>query len=244
VLVFLGKNIIAKNAVTGGIRAVTGLEMDIDKVDVGIFNTLIDINKMKLYNPPDYTDRVMIDMPEIFVDYNLAAFLGRKAHLEEVRIDLKELTVVKNREGKLNIESLKVAGTEEEPEKPEKEKKTDIRIDTLDLKIGRVAYKDYSRGREPTVREYSLDLHETFHNVTDLNEMGRLILVRALISTDIANLANFDLGSLKSDISDTLIKAAEIGKPVEELGGKTGEVLKEKTKDIKEKFKLPFGKKK
>jgi uncharacterized protein involved in outer membrane biogenesis len=243
VLILLGKNLIAKNAVKGGVKAVTGLEMDIEKMDVGVLNTLIGINRMKLYNPPDYTDRVMIDMPEIYVDYNLSAFLEGKAHLEEVRIDLKELTVVKNRDGKLNIESLNVARKEEEKVKTEEEKKSEMKIDRLDLKIGKVAYKDFSAGPEPAVREYSLDLHETFHNMTDLNEMGRLILVKALMNTDIASLANFDLGSIKSGISDTLMKAVEIGGPAEELGRKAGEALQDTAGEIKKKFKLPFGKK-
>lgn len=242
VILFIGKNLIAKNAVKSGAKAVTGLEMDIEKMNVGVINTLVGVNKMIIYNPPDYTERVMIDMPEIYVDYNLSSFLRGKAYLEEVRIDLEELNVVKNSEGKLNIASLNVARKKEKKEKPGDEKKTEFQIDTLDLNIGKVTYKDFSASRKPSVREYNVDLHETFQNVTNLDEMGRLILVRALMSTDIASLANYDLETLKSGISRTLLKAAEMGKPVQELGEKTGEALKEKAKDIKEKLKMPFKK--
>jgi uncharacterized protein involved in outer membrane biogenesis len=240
-LLFIGKNVIAKKAVTAGVKAVTGLGMDIGTMDVGFLNTLIGINEMKLYNPPGYDEKVMIDMPEIFVDYTLSSFLAGKAHLEEIRINLQELNVIKNSDGKLNIEALKAAQKEEKAKKEQKsgEKKTEIKIGTLDLRIGKVTYKDLSKGQ---TREYNLNLHETLHNVTDLNELGKLILVKALMYTDIASLANFDIDSLKSEIPDTLMKAADISKPVEDIGKTTGEALQETTKGIKEKLKLPFGK--
>ncbi|MCK5139725.1 MAG: hypothetical protein KAQ85_07790, partial [Thermodesulfovibrionia bacterium] len=93
-LLFVGKNLIAKTSVTRGVKTVTGLTLDMGSMNVGIRNTLVSINNMKLYNPAGYTDKVMVDMPEIYIDYNLSSFLKRKAHLEEVRIDLKELTVI------------------------------------------------------------------------------------------------------------------------------------------------------
>jgi len=238
-VLFIGKNFIAKTAVTSGVKAITGLEMDIGSMDVGILNTLIGINNMKLYNPPDYPDRVMIDMPDIYIDYNLGAFLKRKVHLKEVRIDLRELTVIKNKNGELNIASLKVAGQQE---KPVEKKKTEIKIDILDLKIGKVAYKDFSKGKNAKVIEYNVNLHERFHDITNLDEMGKIILVKALLNTNIAQLANFALDSLKSDISEIIGKAPVMGKPVQEIGEKAAETLKETTEGLKKKLKLPFGK--
>ena len=92
-------------------------------MNVGIRNTLVSINNMKLYNPAGYTDKVMVDMPEIYIDYNLSSFLKRKAHLEEVRIDLKELTVIKDKKGKLNIDALKVVKDEKEVKKKKQRNK-------------------------------------------------------------------------------------------------------------------------
>lgn len=242
IVLLIGKNFIAKTAVTSGVKAVTGLEMDIDSMDVGILNTLVGINGMKLYNPPEFSDRVMIDIPEIYVDYDLSAFIKGTAHLEEVRINLKELTVVKDKEGRLNINSLKVAKKGEKPEKPGERKETEIKIDLLDLKIGKVIYKDYSRGSEPKILEYNLNLHEKYYNITDLNEMGKLILVKALMNTNIANLTNFALNSLQSEVSDILKKATEAGKALQEIDKKAVDILEETTQDIKDKLKLPFGK--
>ncbi|GBE05765.1 asmA family protein [bacterium BMS3Abin10] len=238
VILFVSKNFIAKAAVTGGVKAVTGLEMDIKSMDVGILKTLVGINSMKLYNPPGYTDRVMIDMPEIYIDYDLAAFLKRKAHLEEIRINLKELTVIKDRDGKLNLDALKVVEEEKEAAKTEKKEKIEMQIDELDLKIGKVIYKDFSKGKEPKIREYNINLHEKFHNITDLKDLGKIILVKALLNTGIAGLANFDLGSLKSGISDTLKGTAGA---VGDIGKKAADTIEKTTKGITDKIKLPFG---
>jgi uncharacterized protein involved in outer membrane biogenesis len=240
--VLVGKNFIAKTAVTSGIKAVTGLQMDIDKMDVGLLSTMVGIYGMTLQNPSDYSDRVMVHLPEIYVDYALNAFLQGKTHLEEVRIDLKELHVIRDKDGKLNIESLKVAKKEKEAGEPGEKEKTEIKIDILDLKIGEVSYKDFTLGREPKPLKYNVNLHEKFHNITDLNEMGKLILVKALMNTNIAKLANFDIDSLKSGISETLKKATDVTKPVQEVGEKASEAVEEMTDDIKEKLKLPFGK--
>ncbi len=245
---FIGKNIVAKTAITSGVKAVTGLEMDIGSMNVGIMNTLIGINNLKLYNPADYSDRVMIDMSEIYVDYDLRAFLKRNAHLEEVRINLNKLTVIKNRNGKLNIDSLKVVRDDKKSKEPEEKKKadkkkTEIKIDTLDLKIGKVAYKDFSKGKKPIVLEYNVNLHEKFYNITDVNEIGKLILVKALSKTDIANLAGFALDSLQKDVLGLVGKAPILGKPIQDVGEKAVDTLKETAEELKKTLKLPFGKK-
>ena len=62
------KDIVAKTALSTGVRTLTGLKLDIADMDVGILKTLIGIRGMKLFNPSGYTEKVMVDMPEIYVD--------------------------------------------------------------------------------------------------------------------------------------------------------------------------------
>jgi hypothetical protein len=241
VLLFISKNLIAKTAVTGGVKAVTGLQMDIDSMEVGIIKTIIGVSGIRLYNPPDFAERTMMDMPEIYVNYDLSAFLKRQAHLEELRINLRDFTVIRGRDGELNINSLKVVKDKKDPEESKKESKVDVKIDLLDLKIGSVAYKDFSNTDKPETVKYDLNVHEKFYNITDLNEIARIILFKSLMNTDIGNLINFDMDLIKTELADTLKKAPEIGKPVQEAGEKTKKAVEEATKDIKKKLKLPFG---
>ncbi|MFH1868992.1 MAG: hypothetical protein ABH843_08500 [Candidatus Omnitrophota bacterium] len=253
------KNTIAKAGVEKGVQIVTGLKLNIGSFNIGILKTLVGIRDLKLYNPKGYIDKVMLDMPEIYVDYDLPAIFKNKVHLNEMRIDLNEFMVVKNEKGELNLDSLKVVQAQKEGKKPEDKEKAkipDIQIDSLRLKIGKVIYKDYSKGSEPSVREFNVNIDEKYENITDPHALVSLIVVKALANTTIASLANFDLGGLKGTIGDTLATTQKVaGQAVsvvtetvkmttktakEAAKGVTG-VIGDTAKGITDKIKLPFG---
>ena len=255
VALFLGKNMIIKTSVSAGVRAMTGLKLSIGSMNVGVFKSLIGINELKLYNPPGFADDLMIDLPEVYVDYNLGAFMKGKAHLEEVRLNLKEFLVVKNADGQLNLDSLKVVKAEEEEViekgKKEKTKMPEFQIDVLELRIDKVVYKDYSKGTPPKVKEYNVNINERFENITNPKAFGRLIILKALKNTTIARLTNFDVGRLQEKVTETVKKATEevletTDKAVE-VGKEAGEKVKETAREAVEKAAdtikkiLPFG---
>jgi hypothetical protein len=169
----------------------------------------------------------MLDMPEIYVDYNLPAVFKGKVHLEEMRIDMNEFIVVKNEKGELNLNSLKVVQAQKEAEKPETKEKgkvPEIQIDNLELKIGKVVYKDYSEGGTPSVKEFNINLKEKYRNIKNPYALVSLIVVKALMNTTIASLIDFDLGELQSTISDTLLTAQKVA---EEAREKAEEAIKQ-----------------
>ena len=241
IALFFGKNMIIKTSVTAGVRAMTGLKLSIRSMNVGVFKSLIGINELQLHNPPGFGDELMIDLPEIYVDYDLGAFIAGKAHLEEVRLNLKEFLVVKNEAGELNLDSLKVVktaeqeeeGREEEKDDGEKEKTKmpDLQIDLLVLKIDRVIYKDYSKGTPPKERVFNVNVDERYENITDPKSFVRLIVLKALKNTTIASLTNFDLGKLQSGISGAVKKTAEL---VQEAKGRAIEAGSKKVKETAE----------
>ena len=248
VVLSFAKDIVAKTAISTAVRAVTGLTLRIEDMDVGIFRTLIGIRHMQLLNPPGFTDKLMIDMPEIYVDYDLGALIRRRVHIEELRVNLREFVVVRNQKGELNLDSLKVA-KKRKTEDVEKEKAgmLPMQIDRLELKIGKVIYKDYLRRTPPLVQEFNVGIDERYENITDPQALARLIVFKALMNTTIARLANFDLGPLTEGLSNTLNKATKIagqisGKTLEgglraitQLEGKTKEMT-EKAEEAIQKF--------
>ncbi len=258
IALFIAKNMIIKTSVTTGVRAMTGLKLNIRSMNVGVFNSLIGINELQLHNPQGFEDKLMVDLPEIYVDYNLGAIMGGKVHLEEVRLHLKEFIVVKNEAGELNLDSLRVIKEAEEVEEPKKgdteKKKTempDIQIDLLALKIDKVIYKDYSKGTPPKEKVFNVNIDEQYENITDPQSFVRLFIFKALKNTTIASLTNFDLGKLKSGISGTVKKTAEIAQEatdraleagkdasgkVQEAAGKTVEKATDAGKDASEKI--------
>jgi hypothetical protein len=209
----IGKNMIAQIVVERGVTMITGLDLRMSRLDIGIFKTSVNIDNLMLYNPRDFEDRVMIDMPNIYVDYDLPAVLKGDVHLYDMRLDLKEFVVVKNKDGKLNLNSLKVvqaAKADKKPPEREKSRAMDLQIDNLRLKIKKVVYKDYSAGAKPLVREFNVNIDESYRNIQDPYSLMGTIVVKALMKTTIAELTNFDLAGLSDKVSNTLSKATRL----------------------------------
>ena len=256
----VGKNIIVKHAVMAGVKAVTGLKLTIDDMNIGVKDPLVGITGLKLYNPEGFVDPVMVDIPEIYIAYDLGALFTKKVHIREMRLHLKEFTVVKNKDGVLNLDSLKVAQAPAQPaeEKTPEEKKPagekpQIAIDLLKLKIENVYYKDYSASEEPEVRQFAVNIDATYENVTDLEALTKIIVVKAIANTAIASLANFDLGPLADGLTGSVKDA---GKLFGDVAGKTlstgtdvgkeavsaaGDAVKQTTESLKKL--IPFGSK-
>ncbi|MDD3088777.1 MAG: hypothetical protein PHT95_02390, partial [Candidatus Omnitrophica bacterium] len=214
-------------------------------------------------NPTGFKDRVMIDIPRIYVDYDLPAIIKGNIHLPEVILEMTEFTVVKNESGVLNLDSLNVVKEEKakkEPAAAEKKPMPGISIDKLVLKIGKVVYKDYSKGGEPQVQEFVIGLDETYSNIDDPNALVSLIVVKALAKTSIARLANFDVSGLNKQASEVLSSATKTlssatdmmmktgsgtGTAVQETAKQAATGVQEAAKDAAETVKniLPFGKK-
>lgn len=241
VIVVVGKNIIVRAAVTKGVKVVTGLNMRIDSVNIGIANTLLGIKGLVLYNPPSFEDKVMMDLPEIYVDYDLGAFFKKNVHLSELRLNLKEFVVIKNKQGILNIDSLTAVQTGKKTEtvktqepKAQPAEKIQIQIDLMKLKIGKVIYKDYSNGGKPLIRTLNLNIDEEYENITDPEAVVRIIVVKVLTNQALAGLTDFKFGSLSEGLPATLKDASKL------MGDGAGEAVKNTAEKLKNL--LPFGK--
>lgn len=244
VLLLVFKNVLIKTVVEQGTKRTTGLELSIADMDVGVLSSRVDITDMQLLNPAGFPDEVMIDIPKFLVDVELASFFKQRAHVETLALDLKELIVVRNKERKLNLMALKsVSEKQTKAKKPVKQegakkekKELQIAIDTFILKIGKVTYKDYSWGTKPFTKTFTIGINEVYRDITDPKKLVNLIIVRALQKTNIAQLANFDLDTLKADVSDTLQKgvraATEAGvEELESLGINPPEEVEEKVEE-------------
>lgn len=258
VVIFLAKDFIAKAVVETAVRAVAGVKLDLGKLKVGVFSSKVEIQDLKLHNPKEFTDKIMLDMPEIYVDYSLGKIITGKVDIEEIRIHLKEFLVIKDKDGKLNLDSLKVVQKqkEEKPKEVEKEDKgqsikaSDIAIRNLKLQVDKVIFKDYSKGGEPVIKEYNLNINEQYSDIKNLQAVASLIIVKVMTKTTIATLTNFDVAGLSSSLTGTLKGASGVAlKAVDQTAGAameavgtTTETLKKTGQEIKGLIKNPFGK--
>ncbi len=263
-VVFIGlsiaKNAIAKTAISSSVNLMTGMRLNIRTMNVGVLRTLVAIKDLTVFNPAGFPDKIMVDLPEVYVNYKLGAFLKGKVHLEEVRLHLRELTIVRNEKGELNVDALKRSQEEGERNAASSGKKgtvPSVQIDLLDLKVGKVIYKDYTGKGTPRVMEFNVNLHERHRNITNPYLLAGLIVTRATYNTAIAQLASFDLEKLQAlsgqmtgmvkGYSDQVTQVASqttlIGKETvgtaKEAAGKAKEAASE-TVDALKKI-IPFG---
>lgn len=207
----IGKNVILKTALEAGVKSATGLQLTIGKINLDFVNTLIEVKDLTLYNPKGYPDKVMCEVPHFYLALAVMDFFKGLIHIKEATLEIKDLYIIKDADGNTNVNALKpVKEQKEEKEQPQKaeerEKKEAAKpikllIDTLNLKIGQVVYKDYTKPG-PYVKEYNLNLNETHRNITDPKAVVSLIMTKALLKTGLSELSDLS----KSELQDMVKK--------------------------------------
>ena len=217
------KDVIVKFSIQQAVKAATGLNVKIGSLQVGfLMRRSVAIKNLEVQNPKAFDDRVMADVPEIYVDYDLGSVFSEKMFLHELRLNLKEFSIVKNQKGELNINAIKI---------PKSESKKDIQIGDFHLKVAKIVFHDYSQN-PAVVKEYNVNLDERFQNIDGVNALVRIVLFKAVTSSAAKNSINFDSEELKSSIEGALAEGEKV------IGGAVGDALR----GAGEKLKSIFGK--
>ena len=151
VALVLLKDTLLKSFAEWRIRRQTGLSVTIDKMEVGLFSPTFLMRGFKLYNPPEFGGSVLIDIPEVYFEYDPSQIASaRKLHLNLLRFNLKELNLVRNRAGRTNVMAV-LAQSEDKTAGPSGSaplQQFDFGgIDRLYLSLGTVRYTDELNAR-------------------------------------------------------------------------------------------------
>lgn len=216
VVLVLARNVVIKAAAEAAVPAVTGMPLSIGKFDLDILNTSVDIQGLALKNPAGFHDTTLVEIPRILIAYERGAIFSGKMHFKALEFDMKQFTVVKNEKGELNLDRLKALQGTQKPsaQTPSTGSKAPakpipIQIDLMHLKIGKVVYVDYSSG-QPTTKEFRINLDQTYENITDLYSVARLIVLKAMMSSGMSNLVNFDVAGLEGTLTGAFGSSAEM----------------------------------
>jgi hypothetical protein len=186
------KDQIIKNIVAYGASKVIGARVDIGGFSMGIFKQSVQIRDLKVFNPEGFPSDILLDMPMIRADYDLKAILRKELHIRFLEINLKELNIVRDEKGILNVDSLKIAR-----DKEKKAEQLPMRIDTLNLTVGKVYYRDFSQagGKLPAAFDVGIT-GKTYKNITSARQLIVLILTESMKQTTIKNAAIYGVSSL------------------------------------------------
>jgi len=185
VVFIIVKNPLVKSLVILGTKQVTGVKATIDKFSFGILSQSVQIKGFKLHNPKGFPKEPFIDISEISVKCNVFSIFKKKLHIKLLVLDLKEMVVVRNKEGKLNVDELKVSQQEKKSKAKETKKKRSkqmpMKIDEVRLNMGKVIVKDYSQGEPPSIQVYDIGVKDkVYRNLTSAEQLAALVMMEAM----------------------------------------------------------------
>jgi len=197
-IIGLVKDQIIKSIVTAAIEKNTGTKAAIGGFSLGLLTHSVEIKNFKMYNPSGFPQGLLIDLPYAKVDLDVPAFFKKELHLRELTVELRELDLVKNKQGEMNVDALKVS-KERETRKPvssAKKEEMPMRIDTLNLKIGKIVSKDYTASGEPLISVNDVNIQKTYKNITSISQLILLILTEPMKSAGIKGAKIYGLAAL------------------------------------------------
>ncbi len=217
--VFIGlgivKDQIIKAAVQAGASRVLGTYVRVGGLSFGVLRPSVRVRAFKIDNPQGFPKGIMLDITEVGVDYDLPALLAGRLHFPLVILDLNEMVVVKNQDGVLNVDALKVAGEKETAPVKKQEKPSEplsLKIDVLQLNVNRVIFKDYTQGKGPLVQVFDVNLKDkTYKDIQSAQQLAALVMVEAMKPTAIKGAKIYGVatvlgaGFLPAGIAGTLL---------------------------------------
>jgi uncharacterized protein involved in outer membrane biogenesis len=162
---------IAREVAETRVKSETGLDVKIGRVRVGIFNPTITLENLVLYNRAEFGGSPLIDLPELHVEYDRQALVARTLHCHLVRLNLAQLNVVEDKNGRTNLDALRRRAQSSGFEF--------AGIDILNLTLGKATFM---RMRQPgQVDELRLDIHnQVLTNIKSAQDLSSVLMVALL----------------------------------------------------------------
>ncbi len=201
------KNLVIKSIVTTTASRIAGAPVHMDGFSLNILSSTIHISGFKMYNPSGFPEGILVSCPKIKVIYDRTTLFKRKRRFLIVEVELKEMGLTKNKEGKLNVDSLKIVKNSEfSPPVP-------MQVDLLTISIGKIVYKDYTIGTEPSVRVYDVNTHKSYKGIPTAQQLALLVLAEPMKTAGIKGAAIYGAAMLTGPVAlPVLVAATFIGK--------------------------------
>lgn len=181
-----------------------GINVSIDKIEFSPLLTHVWATGITIHNPENFSEDEFAYIEMIHFVFDPIEFIVRKKpNIYLLGLDLKRLNIIKNVDGKVNIEEINPLKDKDDALKD----KTPFYFDLLVLSVGSVRYIDYS---QPKIKQhlYPIGLkNATFVSLKDEQDVVRLIVSKAIENTDIGKIINLKILPVVSQINDTFSSA-------------------------------------
>jgi uncharacterized protein involved in outer membrane biogenesis len=201
------------------VRSRTGFTVKVDTLSVNPFTANVTIKGLVLKNPAGWPVEDFVELREFHAETSLLSLFGNRFVADEVVVDVAQVTLVTNQQGRMNATAFKegLAGKEAASSGTNKSGgKQEFLIKHLVLKFDKLVYADHSGGR-PVVKEYRLNLNRDMRDVDSAAKIINSFTGSAL------GLVSGAFGGLPQRGNDPL---KDLTGALQDAGRKTGEKLK------------------
>ena len=209
--------------VTAQIRMRSGFDATIESLAVNPVSGNIEMKGFVLTNPPTFPVEEFVELREFQASARTASLFSENPIFDRMLVNAATVTLVKRKDGATNAEAFQ-RNLEDYDRKPlvaEKSKQRKILIRQLDLRIDRLVVVDHSL-REPTRREFTLNLHQSYTDVTRLDQLLEPGALKNLapIAVAIGGLLPGEIGKLLTEVGGSSVDL------LHQAGRRTGERVK------------------
>jgi hypothetical protein len=191
-LLSVARDLLIKSAIEMSSPQMIGAKVEMGSFSLGLLTHQIHIKNFRLYNPPGFPTHVFLDVPEIAVDVDVPALIKGRMHFSSVVFNMDQMIIFKNKEGKLNVDSLKIIEEQKAANKGKPMKLPVFKIDLLELNIGKVIFEDYTHAPPVRVEAYDVDIKDQkVRNINGLPKLAASVIVEAMKPTAIRSAGLF-----------------------------------------------------
>jgi len=186
------KDLLIKTAIEFFAPPIVGAKVEMTGFELGLFNHQIHITNFKLYNPPGFPDQEFLVIPEIRVQADIPSLMKGRMYFPLVVLNMDKMVVVKNKDGKMNVDELKIIKDQQEANKGKRMKLPVFKIDLMELNVGKVIMEDYTHAPPAKVEAYDVNIKDQkIRNINGLPKLVTAILIEAMKPTAIRSAGLF-----------------------------------------------------
>jgi hypothetical protein len=205
------KHLKIKEILESQIEQSLGIHVSIKSIEFSALLAHVWAKGVTVHNPSDFQEDELAYIDNIhFVFDPLEVMLKKQPNIYLLGLDLKRLNIIKNKEGKVNLEEINPLADKDAA----LQDKTPFYFDVFVLSVGSVRFVDYS-GPKISEHFYPIGIkNAVFVNLKDEQDVVRLIVSKAIENTNIGKLINLKIIPVVSGINDTFHSAwgtAKIG---------------------------------
>ncbi|MDD5506284.1 MAG: hypothetical protein PHR73_05980 [Candidatus Omnitrophica bacterium] len=203
------KHLKIKEIVESQIEQSLGINVLIERIEFSPLLAHIGVSGITIQNPANFEEEELAYIDAIhFVFDPIEIITSKKPNIYLLGLGLKRLNIIKNKEGKINIEEISSLKNKDAV----MQDKTPFYFDVIVLSVGQVRFIDYS-GSNKKEHIYPIGIkNATFVSLKDEQEVVRLVVLKAIENTDIGKIINLKIIPVVAQIGDTFNSAWDTAK--------------------------------